>query len=180
MPTHIYLWHPIFVHFTLALLCASALLFFAARATSGPEWHRRFIAGAELNLWGGTALTFLTVTFGWLAFDTVPHDDAAHPVMDLHRTLALATFGWFVAIALLSAWARRRARYPSIPFLIALSIGVAGLIGTGMRGGELVYEHGVAVAGSARPARRAASATRITITRSLRATSHTRARSAAR
>lgn len=84
MPTHIYLWHPIFVHFTLALLCTSAVLFGAARATTAPEWHRRLVCGAELNLWGG----------------------------------------------------------------VALALGVVGLVGTGMRGGELVYEHGLGVAGS--------------------------------
>ena len=145
MPDHVYLWHPIFVHFTLALLCTSALLFVAARLVPAQEWHRRLISGAELNLWGGTALTLLTVAFGWLAFSSVPHDDAAHPVMELHRALALATFGWFVAVALLSVWLRRRAPYPSIPFLLALGVGVAGLVGTGIRGGEHVYQHGVAV-----------------------------------
>ncbi len=75
MPTHIYLWHPIFVHFTLALLSVSVLLFVAARLTGNIEWRRRFVAGAELNLWGGTAITVLTVLFGWLAFDSVPHED---------------------------------------------------------------------------------------------------------
>src|SRR5258706_2618053 len=146
MPTHIYLWHPIFVHFTLALLCASVLLYVAARLTGNAEWRRRLLAAAELNLWGGTALTVLTVVFGWLAFDNVPHEDSAHEVMEIHRLLALATFGWFVVLALLSAWHRRQARYPSFPFLTAMLIGLVGLVLTGMHGGELVFEHGLAVA----------------------------------
>ncbi len=149
MPTHIYLWHPIFVHFTLALLCASVLLYIAARLTGNIEWRRRLLGAAELNLWGGTALTVLTVIFGWLAFDNVPHEDTAHEAMEIHRSLALATFGWFVVLAVSSAWHRRQARYPSIPFLTALAIGLVGLLLTGMRGGELVFEHGLAVARAA-------------------------------
>jgi uncharacterized membrane protein/Spy/CpxP family protein refolding chaperone len=151
MPTHIYLWHPIFVHFTLALLCASVLLYFAARLTGNLEWRRRLVAGAELNLWGGTALTVLTVIFGWLAFDSVPHDDSAHGDMELHRALALATFGWFAVLALLSPWHRRQVGYPSMPFLAAMAIGLVGLVLTGMRGGELVFEHGLAVARATAP-----------------------------
>jgi uncharacterized membrane protein/Spy/CpxP family protein refolding chaperone len=146
MPTQIYHWHPIFVHFTLALLSASVLFYFAARLTGNTEWRRRLVAGAEMNLWGGTALTVLTVIFGWLAFASVPHEEAAHEVMEVHRALALATFGWFAVLALWSAWHRRHVRYPSIPFLTAMVIGLVGLLLTGMRGGELVFEHGLAVA----------------------------------
>ena len=146
MPTHIYLWHPIFVHFTLALLSISVLVFVAARLTGNIEWRRRLVAGAELNLWVGTALTVLTVIFGWLAFDSVPHEDTAHGDMELHRALALLTFGWFAVLALFSAWHRRQIGYPSIPFLIAMAIGLVGLLLTGMRGGELVFEHGLGVA----------------------------------
>src|SRR5258708_31477278 len=120
MATDFYLWHPSCVHFTLALLCASVLLYMAARLTGNIEWRRRLLAGAELNLWGGTALTVLTVIFGWLAFDSVPHEDAAHEVMEIHRSLALATFGWFVVLALLSGWHRLQARYPSFSFLTGM------------------------------------------------------------
>jgi uncharacterized membrane protein/Spy/CpxP family protein refolding chaperone len=151
MPTHIYLWHPIFVHFTLALLSVSVLLFVAARLTGDIEWRRRLVAGAELNLWGGAALTVLTVIFGWLAFDSVPHEDSAHGDMEIHRTLALLTFGWFAVLALFSAWHRRQVRYPSIPFLAAMAIGLGGLLLTGMRGGELVFEHGLGVAQAMAP-----------------------------
>lgn len=146
MPQQIYLWHPIFVHFTLALLCASVLFYLAARLVDNPDWRQRLVAAAELNLWVGTALTVLTVGFGWLAFESVPHEDSAHEAMQLHRNLALATFGWFAALTLFASWHRRGAHYPSIPFMIALLIGLGGLTLTGMRGGELVFEHGLAVA----------------------------------
>jgi uncharacterized membrane protein len=142
----IYLWHPIFVHFTLALVSVSVLLFVAVRLTSNIEWRGRLVAGAELNLWGGTALTVLTVIFGWLAFDSVPHEDTAHGDMELHRSLALATFGWFAVLASFSAWHRRQVHYPSITFLTAMAIGLVGLLLTGMRGGELVFQHGLGVA----------------------------------
>jgi hypothetical protein len=57
MPQHIYQWHPIFVHFTIAPLAISAVLFAFAWRIGNPAWRTRLLAAAELNLWIGTAVT---------------------------------------------------------------------------------------------------------------------------
>jgi len=145
MPQHVYLWHPIFVHFTLALWFASVLFYLAARLAGNAAWRARLLTAAELNLWAGTTLTVLTVGFGLLAYESVPHEDSAHEIMQLHRNLALVTFGWFASLAVISRWHRTRGDYPSVLFVTALLVGLAGLTLTGMRGGELVFKHGLGV-----------------------------------
>ena len=145
MPQHIYQWHPIFVHFTVALLAVSVVFFAFAWRIGNPAWHARLLAAAELNLWTGTAVTALTVAFGWIAFETVPHEDAVHELMVRHRNFAFATFGGFVALTALSGWQRRHAGYPSLLFAVGLLAALAGLAATGLLGGQLVFEHGLAV-----------------------------------
>jgi uncharacterized membrane protein len=145
MPQHIYQWHPIFVHFTIAPLAISAVLFAFVWRIGNPAWRTRLLAAAELNLWIGTAVTALTVVFGWIAFGTVPHDETVHELMVRHRTFALATFGGFVALTAVSIWHRRHAGYPSFLFAVALLGGLAGLAATAVLGGQLVFEHGLAV-----------------------------------
>src|SRR5258706_4168204 len=99
MPEHPYLWHPILVHFTVGLLATSAVFFAAAWMPMRVAWRGRVVIAAELTLWTGTALTILTVVLGWIAFDTVPHDDAVHDIMVSHRDLALITSAGYVAMA---------------------------------------------------------------------------------
>jgi uncharacterized membrane protein len=117
-----------------------------------------------LTLWTGTALTILTVVLGWIAFDTVPHDDAVHDVMVSHRNLALITFAAFAAMAAISIGQRKRAGYPSLLFVLGMLAAVAALVATGLLGGRLVFEHGLAVEKrveippAARPAERPAAA----------------------
>lgn len=146
MPHHVYQWHPIFVHFTVALLATSVVLYCIALPARKAAWRGRLLAGAELNLWIGAAITVVTVAFGWIAFQTVPHDEqAVHELMALHRNVALATLAGFAALAAVSIRHRRNVGYPSILFVIALLAALAGLAATGLLGGKLVFEHGLAV-----------------------------------
>src|SRR5437870_1248918 len=108
MPIPPHLWHPILVHFTVALLATSTLLFLAAWFARHAAWRGRLVAAAELNLWIGVALTTVTAVLGWIAFDTVPHDDAVHDLMVRHRNVALLTFGGFIAMTAISIARRNR------------------------------------------------------------------------
>jgi len=140
-----YLWHPIFVHFSVALLTVASVLFLLAailrRTTLRPQW----IIVANWNLWIGFALAVLTALFGWLAFNTVAHDDTTHEAMQHHAQLALSTVGGFGILTLWSMWHRTSRTYPSWGF-VGLAIVCCGLLAaTGLRGGELVYHYGVAV-----------------------------------
>jgi uncharacterized membrane protein len=138
-------WHPVFVHFTVALYLIAALLFFAAGALPERPWSGPVVAAAYVNLWLGAALTLATVAAGIYAFNTVRHDEPGHLAMTDHRNWALAAAGIWWLIALWS-WRRyRRARAPSLPFLAAVAVAAALLLATAWKGGELVYGHGLGV-----------------------------------
>lgn len=145
MPDHPYLWHPILVHFTVALLAASTFLYLVALLTKSLTWHARLVSAAELNLWIGAALTLLTVILGAVAYATVPHDEGAHELMFIHRTWGLITFAAYAVLALISIWHRKHARYPAPLFAVAMVVAMLALAETGLRGGNLVFDHGVGV-----------------------------------
>src|SRR5262249_32830234 len=122
-----YLWHPIFVHFTVALLALSAVLFATAWIAKRAGWQKQVVHAAEINLWAGTALTVFTVIAGFVAYSTVSHDEASHDIMQTHRSLALATVAWFLVLALTALWQRRRSAYPSLLFTLAMLAGAGAL-----------------------------------------------------
>ncbi len=146
-----YLWHPIFVHFSIALLTMATAFYALATLFPKARLRAQWITIAEWNLWVGLCLAALTVLFGWLAFNTVNHDDASHEAMEVHATLALITAGGFAVLALWSLWHRKTKSYPSWVFTGLLVICFWFLVATGLRGGELVYQHGLAVSSLPHP-----------------------------
>ncbi len=140
-----YLWHPMLVHFSVALLTVAAMFFAISTFFPRAQLRRQWIVVAEWNLWVGLALSALTVMFGWLAFSTVNHDDISHELMKAHAVFALATVGVFVLVAIWSRRQRQTKRYPSWLFLGSIAVGFTLLAITGWRGSELVYGHGLAV-----------------------------------
>ena len=141
-----YLWHPIFVHFSIALLTVATgfylLAWIFARAALRGQW----LTVAEWNLWVGFGFVVFTLLFGWLAFNTVSHDsDAVHELMETHALLALITSSGFGVLTLWSIWHRKSKGYPSWLFVGLMSVCLGFLTVTGWRGGDLVYRHGLAV-----------------------------------
>jgi uncharacterized membrane protein len=61
-------WHPVFVHFTIALYTTAALLFAVHVATAKISWSGVALTGARVNLWIGAAVTIVTVAAGIHAF----------------------------------------------------------------------------------------------------------------
>lgn len=90
-------------------------------------------------------MSVVTVLLGWLAFNTVNHDDVSHEAMKVHATLALITLSAFGLLTLWSLWRRGPTANPSWPFTVFLLIAFGFLVATGLRGGELVFHHGLAV-----------------------------------
>jgi hypothetical protein len=93
----------------------------------------------------------LTVLFGWLAFNSVGHDDVAHERMLAHRNWALATTVIFAALALWSLWDHKERRYLSWVFAVLMVPASCSLLATALRGGDLVYGHGLAVGALPKP-----------------------------
>lgn len=138
-------WHPIFVHFTVALFSLATLLFILPLLFKGARWAEQCRTVAMWNLWIGSGLSLLTVGSGWYAFNTVNHDDPSHLVMLEHRQLAIITFVLFLFLAGLSYYKSRQGQTTGWAFAIGMVI-AAGMLGsTAWHGGELVYRHGLGV-----------------------------------
>lgn len=143
-------WHPILVHFTVGLLMLSVFLHVLARLPLPLALRGEWRVVAEWLLWLGGIFAVATAVTGWLAYNSVDHDDVSHVAMTTHRNWALPTAGVFVVLALWSAWrrmARHKAMSPPITgiFLAALVSGGVLLGATAWHGAELVYRHGLGV-----------------------------------
>jgi uncharacterized membrane protein len=138
-------WHPIFVHFTVALLSISVVLFVAARFMANEKLRAQWEVVAQWNLWLGAIITLVTVVMGVVAYNTVAHDTPSHEAMIEHRNWALVTA---VLFELLAIWSALRARAgQGINTLILVGLVVAGglLFSTAWHGGEVVYRYGLGV-----------------------------------
>ncbi len=89
-------WHPIFVHFTLALFTMSFGFFgFTYITTHLNIVSRSFVNEFEIVarwcLWIGALIIIITVLTGLNAFNTVNHDEVSHIAMHTHRSWAIPT-----------------------------------------------------------------------------------------
>ena len=137
--------HPLMVHFPIALIAVSAVFHIAAIATRGKSCATHCAILAHTTLWLGALAALPTVLFGWLAFNSVNHDEAGHVAMLAHRTWALATLAVLVVLAGWDAWRSKVDAVPAWWFAGAV-IGAWGMVATtAWHGGELVYRHGLGV-----------------------------------
>lgn len=137
-------YHPIFVHFPIALL-SMGVVFDAAGALIKSDSLRH---AGWWCLVSGIAFLAATVGTGLWAQSTVPHSNSVHSIMENHKTLGFAASGIF---AMLFLWrAINRARHPKrplllVPYFIFAISGVSVMFYGAHLGGIMVYEHGVGV-----------------------------------
>ncbi|TDT37803.1 putative membrane protein [Halospina denitrificans] len=137
-------WHPIWVHFPVALLTI-ATVFFLAGLVLPDRAGERVTAAARWNLAAGALLLIPTLVTGYLAYNSVAHDAAGHQAMERHMTAAWVVAVLF-AVAVLLAWLDRfRARGAGVVLTIVLLIGTGAVGVTGYLGAENVYRHGLGV-----------------------------------
>ena len=139
-------WHPIFVHFTVALMSVAALCFLFAHLFQGSQSRDQLLNVAKWNFWIGSLSAIATVLAGWYAFNTVNHDTPSHTAMTMHRNWALVTL---VVILILDGWLWRiqKVRTTGITnsFAVVLIVLLCLLGSTAWQGGELVYRYGLGV-----------------------------------
>ncbi len=138
-------WHPIVVHFTVALLALSVVTHFVVRVLPSGGLRTEARVFARWSLWLGTGFALATVATGWLAYNSVAHDDASHAAMLGHRSWALATLSAFLVATGWSLWHYRGERQPGVVFTLVLLVAGGSLLGTAWRGGELVFRYGLGV-----------------------------------
>ncbi len=137
--------HPIFVHFTVALLSLAVGFHIICHFLSDGKLKQQFYIMARWDLWLGTGFGIITAVAGWVAYNSVAHDAPSHVAMTDHRDWALVTLGLFIILAGWSLWSERQQRLPSKLFLVALLIGGVLLASTAWRGAENVYRYGLGV-----------------------------------
>ena len=137
--------HPMIVHFPIALTLIAFLLSMAAYVRRSHPISVQFAAAAHFTLWLAALGATTAVLFGWLAYNSVNHDDAGHAAMLLHRAWAVPTAIGLVLLASWDAWKNRVNELISVPMLFLLLILSQAIVITGWLGGEVVYRHGIGV-----------------------------------
>ncbi|MDX1252454.1 MAG: DUF2231 domain-containing protein [Gammaproteobacteria bacterium] len=138
-------WHPIFVHFTVALLTVAIAFFALVRFTKNQRLREQWLTVAYWNLWLGGGFSVITGIAGWFAFNSVNHDTPSHEAMIEHRDLALITIAVVVPLALWSWWKYRAGGKVNGVFLVLLLASGGLLASTAWHGAELVYRYGLGV-----------------------------------
>ncbi len=138
-------WHPVWVHFPIALLSVAVLLFLLATLLRRRPLAENATTVARWNLvLGGLFLVPALIT-GYLAWGSVEHDSAGHEAMKRHLWSAWITTGVFI-VALALAWLDRHRRDgASIALRVVLVVGLGAISVTGYLGAENVYRHGIGV-----------------------------------
>jgi uncharacterized membrane protein len=143
-------WHPLFVHFTVALLSTAVLFYLLAYIT---VYFKRFpvlftqefeIVG-RWCLWFVALVTVATLGAGFHAYYTVTHDVTSHAAMVVHRNWALTTATAIFLVAGWSLWRYTKHEKLTLPFVIILVIVQGLVLTTAWHGAELVYRYGMGV-----------------------------------
>jgi uncharacterized membrane protein len=139
-------WHPIWIHFAIALLITAAgvYLLFGWRSERSGEGPPAALIVSRWLLWLGTLAALAALLTGFWASNSVQHDDLGHANMLVHRNWAIASVVLFGIVALVEFWRRNRTRASVISALLLLA-GSAAIAKTGLEGGENVFEHGLGV-----------------------------------
>ena len=143
-------WHPLLVHFTVALLSMAVFLHLLTLLPLPAVMRAEWKVVARWLLWLGALFAIATAFTGWLAYNNVEHDDVSHAAMTVHRNWALTTLALFLALAAWSLWDRLHkdqwsSGVPGILFSAVLGAGALLLSTTAWHGAELVYRYGLGV-----------------------------------
>ncbi len=139
-------WHPTFVHFPIALTITSTFCFLVGATFPELRSAKELVVVSRWCIWLGGAFAIPAVLFGWLAYNSVAHDELSHQAMTLHRNWAFPTAGLIILASIVSFFFRRNWGKKLKLFTALVLISLSGLISvTGWLGAESVYRFGVGV-----------------------------------
>lgn len=136
-------WHPIMVHFSVALLLTSTALLAWSLFRGRTSADQATVVSGRLVLWIGLVAAILTVAAGLQAYYSVGHDGPSHAAMTDHRNWGFGTLAVFLIAGVLS-WTRRKSGLP-VRDVVLLLVASGILLVTAYKGGELVYRYGLGV-----------------------------------
>ena len=138
-------WHPLVVHFPIALVLSATALLLAARLLRSESVAATAATVGTWNLCLGATAALFALATGLSAVLDLDVSAAARQAISSHLKWAMFTT---LLLVLLAVWrgagSASRSR-PSWIFLIVLIAASAALSFTGYRGGKNVYEYGVGV-----------------------------------
>ena len=138
-------WHPLVVHFPLALVLIATPLLLAARLVRSDAVASTTAVVGTWNLCLGAVAALFALATGLSAVLDLDVNAAARQAISLHMKWAMFST---LALVLLAVWrgaGTAPASRPSWVFIVVLLGAAAALAVTGYRGGENVYEFGVGV-----------------------------------
>ncbi|HHI9467489.1 TPA: DUF2231 domain-containing protein [Legionella anisa] len=143
-------WHPVFVHFTVALVTVSFIFYVLAYLVPYTQLKTKaltfeFEVIARWGLWLAALISIATVAAGFYAFYTVKHSGISHAVMTTHRNWAITTALILFLTACWSVWRYSQHKTLTLPFIFIILVIQGLVLVTGWYGGELVYRYGTGV-----------------------------------
>ena len=142
-------WHPLVIHFPVALLTASLFVDLVALARRQDRWHRV----AYGLLVGGVLTASAAVISGTEAALPYRSQSEVADLIQQHEDFGTIAFIVFLATVLgrLPLFLQRRGGWPLTLWILLGACGWVLLSWTSYYGGELVYQHGVGVAQGSSP-----------------------------
>jgi len=138
-------WHPMVVHFPLALVVTGTIFLLAARLLPQQRHAATLATVGTWNLCLGAVAALFALGTGLAAMIGLNLDLAARQAISLHVKWAIFTTLVLVLLAVWRGAGTAQESRPSWIFVVVLSAATAALIFTGYRGGENVYRYGVGV-----------------------------------
>jgi uncharacterized membrane protein len=138
-------WHPLVVHFPIALIFVATALLLAARLLRSEAMASTAAIVGTWNLCLGALAALFALASGLGAVLNLDVSAAARQAISLHMKWAMFST---LALVLLAIWrgaGTAEGSRPSWIFIIVLLAATAALAVTGYRGGQNVYEFGVGV-----------------------------------
>jgi uncharacterized membrane protein len=138
-------WHPVVVHFPLALIVTAAFCLTAAFAVPKNRHAPALATVGTWNLCIGAVAVLVALATGLGAATGLHIDAAAHQAVSAHVKSAFVTA---VLVLLATLWRSVGVPAPTRPssvFMVLLWVATLSLLVTGYRGGQNVYVHGVGV-----------------------------------
>ena len=135
-------FHPMLVHFPIALLFASVLFDVASKALTCDSLREAALWLLGLGLLGG----IVAAIAGGQAEGVAEKAGVAEALIETHETLAYLTLGIMAMLLLSRLLLRNRFSTRALAaYLVVATIELVAVSATSHTGGNLVYEHGVGV-----------------------------------
>ncbi len=138
-------WHPVLVHFPIAFSTAAVAFIGAGTIFKNHSLTAQCLMTGRWMLWAAVIFACIAAVFGWLAYNSVEHDEAGHLAMTIHRNWALVALGALALLAAWDVWRGRSGTAPSPSFLVLLVAAWWLVVSAAWHGGEVVYRHGLGV-----------------------------------